>query len=112
MKTLLPSVWAVGLVAAITLLPATSVLADPMADICRERAERASGYTARAGLTKQVGNVQFRLSGSVALGFSRSSGAAGGTDAPAFAGQAATERRQMRAESKYSRVYADCMRAR
>jgi hypothetical protein len=46
-------------------------MANPMADVCRARAVDASGYR---GLTRTVGNVQFGLSGSVAMG------AAGQTD--------------------------------
>lgn len=86
---------------------------DPMADVCRVRAEKASGYAAPpSGLTRRAGNTTFRLSGSVAIGASRSSGTPGGYGAPAFAGSAASERREATAESRYSRIYRDCMRTR
>lgn len=91
-------------------------LADPMEDVCHERAKKNSGYDGRRkGLTRQVGNTQMRLSGSVALGGSRSSGPPNGprdVPSPAFAGQASTERREDKAKSKYSRIYNDCMRSR
>ena len=102
-------------------LASSPVQADPMADICRARAEKGSGQTgAQTGLTRQAGNTRFRLSGSVAIGASRSSGPPS-PNAPAFAGQAASERheeqtavkrRSDNAASKYTRIYDDCMRAR
>jgi hypothetical protein len=110
MKTFL----ATALTLAIVALPASAAQAgDPMEDICRVRAEKGSGFKGdRTGLTKQVGNTQFRLSGSVAVGASRSSGPNAGYGAPAFAGQAASDQREAKAKSKFTRIYNDCMRTR
>lgn len=102
-----------ALTVAFLALPALAAQADPMKDICLVRAEKASGYSGdRSGLTKQVGNTKLRLSGSVAVGVSRSTGAPGSHVAPGFAGQAATEQREAKAKKKFTRIYNDCMRAR
>jgi hypothetical protein len=85
-----------------------AVLANPMTDVCRARAVDASGYR---GLTQTVGNVQFSLSGSVAVGVSRSSGPQS-APSPAYAGQGEIDRQEDAARAKYTRVYDDCMRTR
>ena len=100
---------------------APQVQADPMVDICRARAEKASGQSGpQPGYSRQASNSHISLSGSVAVGVGHSSGrpTAG---APAFAGQAAIDRREERArqkrrdekgQSKYTRIYDACMRGR
>ena len=104
--------------AAITVLFAgmlapLSAAADPMADICHERARSASGFSGSpSGLTRKVGNTTFSLSGSVAVGASRSSGTQPGRNAPPFAGQAASEQREDKKKDKYQRIYDNCMRSR
>ncbi len=107
MKIMVPAALAI----AFATLPAPTVQANPMVDICKTRAAKNSGYSG-SGLSRQVGNTTFRLSGSVAIGASRSSGPQDGHRAPAFAGQAATEQRDAQAKNKYDRIYNDCMRTR
>lgn len=102
-----------ALALAVMVLPVTDAKADPLADICHARAQKESGYHGpRKGLSKRVGNTQMRLSGSVGLGVSRSSGPQSGTQVPGFAGQDAIERREQKAHSKYTRIYDDCMQSR
>jgi len=109
MKILAP----VTLALSFTVLPGGVALADPMQDVCHSRAVKGSGYSGpRTGLSKQAGNTTFRLSGSAAFGVSRSSGTPSANNAPGFAGSAETERREAKEESKYTRIYNDCMRSR
>ena len=94
-------------------MSALSAGADPMADICHERARSGSGFSGSpSGLTRQSGNTTFRLSGSVAIGASRSSGTQVGRNAPPFAGQDASEAREDKQKKKYTRIYDACMRSR
>ncbi len=83
-------------------------MANPLTDVCRARAVDASGYR---GLTQTVGNVQFGLSGSIAVGVSRSSGPQN-LPSPSYAGQAEIDRQEDAARATYDRVYDDCMRTR
>ncbi len=95
------------------MLAPLSVAADPMADICHERARSASGFSGSpSGLTRKVGNTTFSLSGSVAIGAGRSSGTQPARNAPPFAGQAASEQREDKQKDKYQRIYDNCMRSR
>jgi hypothetical protein len=99
------------LVVASLALPGTDALANPNADVCHVRAQKNSGHHGpRRELTTQAGSVKLRLSGSVALGVSRSNRVGGGYNAPAFAGQDATDQRAQKAKDKYSRIYDACMR--
>ena len=99
------------LAAGLALLIAAPAAAEDREDACRARAERLSGYTPGA-LETQVGNVTIRLSGSVALGASRSSGPAF-PSAPPFAGAAARERfeekRNRENAARYQQYFDQCM---
>ena len=101
-----------SLAAGLVLLLAAAAAADPQEEACRARAERLSGYKP-GGLETQVGNVTIRLSGSVALGASRSSGPAMPA-APAFAGAAAREKfeakRNEKRATRYQKHLDQCMR--
>ena len=99
---------------AVLALPGTAALADPMQDICHARAQKDSGYQSRGPkVDTRLGGAQMRLSGSVALGGSRSRGGQSAPGAaPPFAGSAATERRERDAQAKYQRIYDACMRQR
>jgi len=91
---------------AFASFPVSGAQANPMDEVCHVRAAKNSGYSGtRSGLTKKVGNTTFRLSGSVAVGTSRSSGPAGGYRAPAFAGAADVERREAKEKSKIGRAH-------
>ncbi len=80
-------------------------------ETCRAQAERLSGYRPRA-IEAEAGGIKFSLSGSVALGVSRSRGTATPASPP-FAGAAHRERfeakrNQKRADS-FQRVFEACM---
>lgn len=100
-----------SLAAGFALLLAAPAAAEDREDACRARAERLSGYTPSA-LETQVGNVTIRLSGSVALGASRSSGPSL-PSAPPSAGAAARERFQAKRnsenEARYKQYFDQCM---
>ncbi|TDE38302.1 hypothetical protein [Antarcticimicrobium sediminis] len=93
------------------LITATTAQAGEREETCRAQAEQSSGYRPRA-IEAEAGGIKFSLSGSVALGVSRSSGAATPA-APPFAGAAHRERfeakrNQKRAES-FQRAFDACM---
>ncbi|MDX2485457.1 MAG: hypothetical protein QNK42_17565 [Pseudodonghicola sp.] len=99
----------VALIAAPT---ASSAQAGEREELCRAQAERLSGYRPRA-LEAEAGGVKFSLSGSVALGVSRSRGTATPA-APPYAGEAHRERfeakrNQKRADS-FQRFFEACRR--
>ncbi|MFT7596577.1 MAG: hypothetical protein ACI8R4_003913 [Paracoccaceae bacterium] len=96
---------------AILALPGSGAGADPKQDLCHVRAQKDSGYKSQGPkLATQMGSVQMRLSGSVALGVSSSRGGApSGNVTPPFAGSAATERRENDAQARYQRLYDACM---
>ena len=89
---------------------------DPQTAQCQRQAQKLSGYRP-SGLEWQSGQTRFRISGSVSLGVSKSSGGSAGTpQVPPFAGMAAIERReQQRQEEKrelYDRLLSDCLAGR
>ena len=100
------------LAAGLALLIAAPAVAEEREDACRARAERLSGYSPGT-LETQVGNVTIRLSGSVALGASRSSGPTVPSAAPS-AGAAARERFEAKRNSekakRYKQYFDQCMR--
>lgn len=99
-----------ALLTAALLAPALQ--AGEREDACRARAEKLSGYRPR-GLEKQVGGLTLRLSGSVALGVSRSRGPALPA-APRYAGEAHRERfeaeRNRKRAARYRGIFDACMR--
>lgn len=99
------------LAAGLALVLVTAAAANAQEEACRARAERLSGYRP-SGLETRLGNVTIRLSGSVALGTSRSSGPAMPA-APAFAGAAARERfeakRNEKRAARYQQYFDRCM---
>jgi len=100
-----------SLAAALALVMVAPAAAGEREDACRARAERLSGYTPGA-LETHVGNVTIRLSGSVALGVSRSSGPTV-SSAPPFAGAASRERYDAKRNSekaqRYKQYFDQCM---
>lgn len=93
------------------LIAAPTAQAGEREETCRAQAERLSGYSPRT-IEAEAGGIKFSLSGSVALGVSRSRGAATPA-APPFAGAAHRERfeakrNQKRAES-FQRFFDACM---
>ncbi len=100
-----------AILGAILPLMAIPVHADPKEDVCAVRARDDSGYKGpNAGLAMQIGKLNLRLSGSVAIGISHSSGSGSYVPAPADAGAGARDLRERKARERYRRVYADCMR--
>ena len=85
--------------------------AGERAAACRAQAERLSGYRPHA-IEGELGGVRFRLSGSVALGVSRSSGAAS-PDPPPGAGAAHRDRfeaeRNRKRAARYQSLFNACM---
>lgn len=75
---------------------------------CDRIARAQSGYEGGRLPTVEAGPLSLRLSGSVALGVSRSSGGAG-VSVPAGAGEGARELRRTRAERAYHDAYAACV---
>ncbi len=100
------------LAAGLALLITAAAAADAQQEACKARAERLSGYSPST-LETEVGGVTIRLSGSVALGASRSSGPAA-PSAPPFAGAAARERFEVKRNEKraarYQEYFDQCMR--
>ncbi|GAA6198867.1 hypothetical protein [Aquicoccus sp. SU-CL01552] len=92
-----------SLAAGLALVMAAPAAAEEREDTCRARAERLSGYSPGA-LETQVGEVTIRLSGSIALGVSRSSGPIV-SSAPPSAGAAARERHEANRNSEKSKRY-------
>ena len=94
-----------------TILPAPGLQAGEREDACRARAEKLSGYRPRR-LETELGGVKFRLSGSVALGVSRSRGPAT-QPAPPFAGEAHRDRfeakRNRKRAARYQKIFEECM---
>lgn len=101
------------LLVPLLLVPlAAPVAADGHEAACRAKAERLSGHRP-SPLEGQVGRLKFRLSGSLALGVSRSSGPPSPAPPP-FAGEAHRERaeaaRTRERVQTYQRIYDACMR--
>ncbi|MCF6231772.1 MAG: hypothetical protein L3J36_01530 [Rhodobacteraceae bacterium] len=109
------SLVALGIFAALTGGMATQSLANPLNDICEVQAERISGYSGdRRGLTWNVGQFDFRLSGTLAIGLSHTSGSPTGTtfgSARPFAGMDALEQREALKKRKYAKAYQSCIQA-
>ncbi len=97
-----------AVVAALLMLPPVAG-ADPMQDVCHLRAKRESGHDGLRPMIGRVGDVTMRLSGSVAVGIGHNSHSDASPKSPAFAGSAATERREDKALARYLRVYDRCM---
>ncbi|MGD9866068.1 MAG: hypothetical protein AB7S99_22945 [Pseudodonghicola sp.] len=95
----------------LSALPAAG-MSQTREETCQARAEQLSGYRAPA-LAGEAGQLSYRLSGSVALGVSKSSGTAAPA-APPFAGAASAERREAERQQEkatlYQRLYEDCMK--
>lgn len=76
-------------------------------DACEKRARQLSGYYGNRIPEFNVGPFTARISGSVAIGVSRSSGGAQ-PHVPRGAGQAARDRREAEERRDYERILADC----
>lgn len=82
-------------------------IAQTAEENCDQKARKESGLRGRApSLHERTGRTTLSIGGSAAFGISGGSSYAA---APPFAGQAALERRQKKAEEKYLRVYRDCI---
>ena len=77
-------------------------------DRCDRIARQQSGYDGGRLPGVKVGPFNLRVSGSVAIGVSRSSGGAG-VSVPAGAGEGAREMRRIRAEEDYREAYEACV---
>ncbi|KAE9631801.1 hypothetical protein FEE96_20570 [Parasedimentitalea maritima] len=100
--------WFVG-PACIVFALAAPARANLMKDVCAKRAENYSGYKPR-GLTIGDHRGRLRLSGSVSIGVSTSTG--GNTDTkPSNSSESAEDRKQDAKVDLYWRVFDDCMKA-
>ncbi|MHA6261802.1 hypothetical protein ACXYMO_01255 [Arenibacterium sp. CAU 1754] len=90
-------------------LPACSGAA-PKNDACDAQARQVSGYTGARPVEFNVGPFDARISGSVAVGVSRTRGPAREPVAPPFAGAASVEAREKPVLDAYRRAYNDCLR--
>ena len=97
----------VALIVGVTAVPVIG-LADVQRDVCDRQAREISGYDAFGGLSVTTGNVTARLSGSVAVGVSRSRGPEN-PKAPAFAGSSSVERREAQARERYDAALKACL---
>lgn len=83
-------------------------MAQNQADICDRQARHASGYQGGRLPKFKIGPFTAQISGSVAVGVSRSSGNAG-PSVPKGAGAGAREMREINQEREYRRHYEACM---
>lgn len=101
-----------GLIAMITvslLVSATSVRADLMQDVCAKRAENWSGYKPR-GLSIGDSRGRLRLSGSVSIGVSTSTGDGNSAGLVGNNHDSGDDRRHDAKVDSYWKVFDDCMR--
>ena len=80
--------------------------------VCDRRAKQISGYEPGLIPPFKIGPFTAKISGSVAIGVSRSSGSGFEPSVPRGAGAGAREMRAIRAEQRYKQEYAACIAGR
>ncbi len=103
---------ACGLVAAGGMLAPLAAQSGPQADICERQARDASGFYGNRIPEFKIGPFTGKISGSIGIGVSRSSGTADTIRVPSGAGVYASEQRTGKREEEYQRVYQRCMATR
>lgn len=95
--------------AALLVTPAAVLRADVQRDVCDRQAREASNFWGGRIPEFRIGPFTGRISGSVALGVSRSSGAPSNIAVPPGAGAYAREQREAAKAERYREIFDRCM---